>query len=295
MTKIVIVGAGSEFGGRLSIDVLANERLREGEIWLCDVHPGRLEKVFAYVSRTVEKYGLIANLPDGCCVEVPCMADAHGVHPCRVGELPPQCAALDRVHVSVQELAVRAVQERNREAAFHAVSLCPITAAVLPLPRIREMFDRLWTKHVMFEDAVRVPLLIRVPGTTGGVCPDLVEHADLYPTLAALCGLPAPEGIDGWSFAPALHGDVYPRRDRVFSEYNFCHVFSPDSRYVGRPPIRMIRTDRWKLNHLDWAASELYDLEQDPNETENRVADPDCAEVKTQLESMLMQCTQRPR
>ena len=58
MTKIVIIGAGSGFGGRLSTDILANERLRDGEIWLCDLHPGRLEKVHGYVQRTVEKYDL---------------------------------------------------------------------------------------------------------------------------------------------------------------------------------------------------------------------------------------------
>jgi len=61
-----------------------------------------------------------------------------------VGALPPQLAALDRAHVAVQELAVRAVLDRDREAAYHAVCLCPITAAVVSLPKIREMFDRLW-------------------------------------------------------------------------------------------------------------------------------------------------------
>ncbi len=88
--------------------------------------------------------GLITNLPEGCCVEVPCMADSRGVHPCYVGDLPPQCAALDRSNVAVQELAVRAVLDHDREAAFHACCLDPLTASVLPLHKIREMFEEMW-------------------------------------------------------------------------------------------------------------------------------------------------------
>ena len=88
--------------------------------------------------------GLVTNLPDGCCVEVPCLADREGVHPCHVGPLPPQCAALNRSNVAVQELAVRAVLGRDREAAFQAVALDPLTAAVLPLDRIRDLFEEMW-------------------------------------------------------------------------------------------------------------------------------------------------------
>jgi alpha-galactosidase len=92
----------------------------------------------------VMNQGLIDDLPEGCCVEVPCVADAEGVHPRRVGALPPQCAALNRSNVAVQELAVQAALERDREAAFHAVALDPLTAAVVPLPEIREMFEEMW-------------------------------------------------------------------------------------------------------------------------------------------------------
>jgi len=88
--------------------------------------------------------GLIDNLPGECCVEVPCVAERAGVRPCRVGALPPQCAALNRSNIAVQEMAVRAVLERDREAAFHAVALDPLTASVLPLDQIRRMFDEMW-------------------------------------------------------------------------------------------------------------------------------------------------------
>jgi alpha-galactosidase len=72
------------------------------------------------------------------------MADGEGVHPCAVGALPPQLAALNRSNIAVQELAVLAATERSREAAFHAVALDPLTAAVVPLDKIRQMFEEMW-------------------------------------------------------------------------------------------------------------------------------------------------------
>jgi len=88
--------------------------------------------------------GLITNLPHGCCVEVPCLVDARGIHPTHIGALPPQCAALDRSNVAVHELAVQAVRTRDREAAFLACALDPNAAAILPLWKLRRMFDELW-------------------------------------------------------------------------------------------------------------------------------------------------------
>ena len=92
----------------------------------------------------VMNHGSISNLPARCCVEVPCLADSQGVHPTFVGELPPQCAALNMTNVAVQELAVRAALDRDREAAFHACALDPLTAATVSLPDLRKMFEELW-------------------------------------------------------------------------------------------------------------------------------------------------------
>ncbi|MDX1932444.1 MAG: alpha-galactosidase [Capsulimonadales bacterium] len=92
----------------------------------------------------VMNHGLIDNLPNGCCVEVPCLVDGQGVHPCHVGSLPPQLAHLNLTNIAPQELAVRAVQERNREYAYHAVLLDPLARAVCSLDRLRVMFDELW-------------------------------------------------------------------------------------------------------------------------------------------------------
>jgi len=88
--------------------------------------------------------GLITNLPQGCCVEVPVIADRLGLHPCHVGDLPPQCAALCRTNINVQNLTVKAILERDKEAAFHALAVDPITVRSCSLADIRKMFEELW-------------------------------------------------------------------------------------------------------------------------------------------------------
>ena len=118
--------------------------LRQSHEYASAIMQARLTGVPIVFNGSVMNNGVISNLPDRCSVEVPCAADSEGVSPCYVGALPPQCAALNRSNVAVQELAVTAVLERSREAAFHACALDPLTAAVVPLPDLRKMFDELW-------------------------------------------------------------------------------------------------------------------------------------------------------
>lgn len=97
----------------------------------------------ARVNGNVPNDGLITNLPDGCCVEVPCMVDANGIQPTVIGDLPPQLAALNRTNVNVQSLAVEACLGGDVEAVYHAIMLDPLTAAVCTLPQIRAMVDEM--------------------------------------------------------------------------------------------------------------------------------------------------------
>ncbi|HUE75513.1 MAG TPA: alpha-glucosidase/alpha-galactosidase, partial [Chloroflexota bacterium] len=85
------------------------------------------------INANVPNTGLITNLPDGSCVEVPCLVDGTGVRPCFVGDLPAQCAALNRTNINVQELTVQAAITGDREKVYQAVALDPLTAAVLSL------------------------------------------------------------------------------------------------------------------------------------------------------------------
>jgi alpha-galactosidase len=91
----------------------------------------------------VPNRGLITNLPDGCCVEVPCLVDNTEVHPCVVGDLPGQLAGLNRSNIAVQQMTVEAVLEGSKRKAFHALALDPLTSAVCGLGEIQSMFDEL--------------------------------------------------------------------------------------------------------------------------------------------------------
>jgi alpha-galactosidase len=91
----------------------------------------------------VRNDGLIDNLPADACVEVACRVDATGVHPVPYGTLPPACAALNQIQITVQRLAVEAAMTGDRRLVHAAVALDPLTSAVQTLPRIREMVDRM--------------------------------------------------------------------------------------------------------------------------------------------------------
>ncbi len=90
---------------------------------------------------------LIDNLPQGCCVEVPCLVDKNGIQPTRIGNLPPHLAALMRTNVNVQELAVEAALSGQRDHIYHAAMLDPHTAAELDLDQIWTMVDELIEAH----------------------------------------------------------------------------------------------------------------------------------------------------
>jgi len=95
-------------------------------------------KTFKF-SGNVRNNGMIANLPPDCCAEGPVFADRTGIHRTVVGELPPQCAALNMTNINVQRLAVLAAKSGDPETVVQACALDPLTSAVLTLKEIREM------------------------------------------------------------------------------------------------------------------------------------------------------------
>ena len=90
---------------------------------------------------------LIDNLPQGACVEVPCLVDRNGIQPTRVGVLPPQLAALMMTNVNVQSLTVVAALTGRREHIYHAAMLDPHTAAELDPEQIYALVDDLIAAH----------------------------------------------------------------------------------------------------------------------------------------------------
>jgi alpha-galactosidase len=95
----------------------------------------------------VPNRGIISNLPDDCCVEVPCVVDASGITPTHIGALPPHLAALMQTNINVQSLTVEAALTGKREHVYHAAMFDPHTAAELDLDQIWALVDELLAAH----------------------------------------------------------------------------------------------------------------------------------------------------
>lgn len=91
--------------------------------------------------------GLIENLPADACVEVPCLIDGMGVHPCRVGRLPVQCAAMNMTNINVQLLTIEAAVTQKKEHIYQAAMLDPHTGSELDIDTIVKMVDDLIDTH----------------------------------------------------------------------------------------------------------------------------------------------------
>jgi alpha-galactosidase len=92
----------------------------------------------------VKNTGLIANLPYGCCVEVPCLVDKQGIQPTCIGELPPACAGINWGSIAVQNCAVKASQTGDRELVRAAVALDRYASAMVRLEDCRKMVDEMF-------------------------------------------------------------------------------------------------------------------------------------------------------
>lgn len=143
-------------GGYLRHCQSALEESQRKEWWkAADVPSHRTPEYGSYIMEAIEtnrplsingnvpNRSLIENLPEGCCVEVPCLVDGSGIQPTRVGKLPAQLAALNRTNINVQELVMEAALTGSVEAVHHAVMMDPLTAAVCTLPQIHSMVDEM--------------------------------------------------------------------------------------------------------------------------------------------------------
>ena len=137
-----------------------------------------------------------------------------------------------------------------------------------------------------FEDAIRSPLLVRAPvrAKPGSRVDALVSSVDLAPSILDLAGANIGPHIQGRSFVPALSGPA-PGRDHVYIEYSGDEVFE----WVDDAGYRAIRTRRHKyihwIQHPDRDA--FHDLETDPYEQTNRIADPGLAPIVAELKAKL--------
>lgn len=123
---------------------LAVERSEEyGSLIIHSMETGQPRVIYGNVTND----GLINNLPQDCCVEVPCLVDHNGVQPTHIGSLPPHLAAMMQTNINVQALTVEAALTGKREHIYHAAMLDPHTAAELSLDQIWSLVDDLIKAH----------------------------------------------------------------------------------------------------------------------------------------------------
>lgn len=134
----------------------------------------------------------------------------------------------------------------------------------------------LWQKMSLFERSTRVPLIIAAPDAkaNGHVARSPVELVDVYPTLADLAGLQAPEYLDGVSLRPMLDNPDRSVKDAAFSQARDGYA---------------VRTARWR--YIEWAegakSAQLYDMDSDPGETGNLAQDARYADTVTEMKGLL--------
>ncbi len=126
-------------------------------------------------------------------------------------------------------------------------------------------------KQNLYEHSMKVPLIISGPGIPGGKRSEAFAYLfDLFPTLAELCSLPAPEGIDGQSLVPVISGRSKEVRSSVFTAY--------------RNTIRAVRTNEWKLiRYPERDFTQLFSLVNDTFELNNLSGDTLYNPIKEQL------------
>lgn len=128
-----------------------------------------------------------------------------------------------------------------------------------------------WMKQTLFEPATRAPLVIAGPGVRAAGTPSArtVEFLDLYPTIVALAGVPAPPGLQGRSLVPLLEDPTARWDHPAFSQ---VRRGPPSDTYMGYS----VRTEAWRYTEWDGGArgAELYDERADPGERRNLAADP---------------------
>ena len=138
-----------------------------------------------------------------------------------------------------------------------------------------------WSKHgSLFEVGTRVPLFVVAPGAKGNgqASPRVVQSLDIYPTLAELCGLAAPKGLEGYSLVPLLKD---PRAKWEHAAYTVMGG--------GKVAGAAVRTEHYR--YAEWDGGQggamLFDHQSDPRELKNLADNPKLAKVKDELAALV--------
>ncbi len=139
-----IAGWEAERDGILKNGEATHERSKEYASYIMDA---LLTGTPYKIGGNVINHGLIENLPEEACVEVPCLIDGNGIHPCYVGRLPVQLAGFNMTNINVQLMTIEAARTRKKEDIYRAAMLDPHTAGELSMDEIVAMCDELIEAH----------------------------------------------------------------------------------------------------------------------------------------------------
>ncbi|MGH7143127.1 MAG: sulfatase-like hydrolase/transferase [Planctomycetota bacterium] len=159
-----------------------------------------------------------------------------------------------------------------------------------------QLSHRLYIKGpAMFDEITRIPFIVRWPGHApeGVVAPGPVSHIDLTPTILDFFGAAIPETIEGRSMLESIRDPRQPAHDIVFCEYG-RYGLAHDG-FAGFQPIRCAIDGRYKLVVNLLETDEFYDMQADPGEMVNRIADPATAAQRDRLHDALLEWQYRTR
>jgi len=135
-------------------------------------------------------------------------------------------------------------------------------------------------KNTLWDDGTRVPLIFAGPGIKKGRCTQPAELLDIYPSLNALCGLPAKKGLEGISLVPQLK-DASAKRDRPAIT---CHNHDNNG----------VRSEKWRYIRYADGSEELYDMIKDPNEWTNLANSAEYGEIIKNHRSWIPKDNKKP-
>jgi alpha-galactosidase len=148
-----------EYPRRCRAQIAGWERQRNALLEKTDITHRATREYGAYIMDAIERDapfrvagnvmndGLIDNLPRKACVEVPCLVDRNGVQPTVIGDLPEQCAALNRTNINPQILTIEAVLSGKKDFVYQAALLDPHTSAQLSIDETISLCDEMIAAH----------------------------------------------------------------------------------------------------------------------------------------------------
>jgi N-acetylglucosamine-6-sulfatase len=140
-------------------------------------------------------------------------------------------------------------------------------------------------KRTAYEESMRIPMLARCPSLfpAGSVVEEVVANIDIAPTMLAAAGLEPPAHMAGSDMLPLARGDGAGWRQDLLYEYYW------ERNFPQTPTVHALREDRYKYIrfHGIWDLDELYDLAEDPTESDNLLARPGHEELADRLSARL--------